>query len=167
MATAHHSHFNAVLWFHLHDFFLAAIALPISGKAFEITDSHGWLLHFQPNALALALLFLWAHTAANGRERTCLLQCGCSVGKVSAFNIFDEFWNVDTYGAARHALWIVAVEAASGFSHRLLLGDALIHLLIAGDAVCRVELGHFHTLDSSALFWRNAAAQFHAPFFIA
>ena len=141
--------------------------LPIGGKSLEIAYGHGRTFHLVVNATALALLLLRTHTAAHGRKRTGEFDGGCGLAKLAALDALDKTGYVDAHRATGDALRIVAVEATCGLSHRLLGGDALVHLLVASDAIGRVELRHDHAVDGRTLLGVDALAQLHAPLRIA
>ena len=86
---------------------------------------------------------------------------------MSALDVFNKPRDVDAHGAAGDALRIRAVEAASGLGHGLGLGDALVHLLVASDAVVGRKLRHGHALHGGALFGRVAGTQLGSPLLVA
>ena len=146
---------------------LGVVALPVGGKALQVTNSHCGLFHLQADALALALLLLRTHATTHCWQRTGLLEgCG-SLSKLATLDVLDEFGDVDAHWAASDALWIGAVEATSCLEHSLLGIDALVNLLVASDAVGRIELWHLNSSDIVSLFSGFRLAQLFTPSLVA
>ena len=63
---AHDGNLDAVGGSNLGQGDIATLALEVGGKALQIADGNSLTATLQVNTLALALLLLWANTAANG-----------------------------------------------------------------------------------------------------
>ena len=114
--------------------------------------------------LALALLLLWAHTAAHRRQRTCHLQNLGSLYKLATLNILHKRRNVDAYRTALHAGRLWTVETTLCLNKRHLLGKAGVHLLAQlCRTICRLQFRHWAALNSSALLWLHLAAELNTP----
>ena len=95
--------------------------------------------------MALALVLLRAHAAADGGEHALLVDDIEAPAEVALANLLDEVRDVDVDRAALHALGLLAVEAAVG------LGDGVGH---GEAAVDRTEV--LGTLGGDLLVVRSA-----------
>lgn len=146
---------------------ISAQSLGIGGETLKITDSHGRTLHLVVDALRLALALLGAHTAAHCGQGARLLEYNRGVVEILALDILDESRNVDAYGTSGDTRRGRAVEAARCLQNGLVARQALVHLLVAGNAVGRIEFSHFHARNGCTLFGSVAFAQLLAPLGIA
>ena len=97
--------------------------VPVSNKALEPADTDGFALD-AADALALALGFLGAYTAADCGESGGLADDLICAFKIAFLDLGDEFGDMDIYGAAAYAGHILAVEAAECFVKCHFLGIA-------------------------------------------
>ena len=66
--------------------------------------------------------------------------------------VLDKGRNIDTHRATCHTQGLGTVEATTRLQQCLLLGKTLVYLLIAGDTIGCIQLGHYHTRYIGALF---------------
>ena len=98
----------------------------VAYEALQLTNGNRIALLAQ-NALAFALVLLWANAATDGRQHGILadnIQCTTELFSANGLN---ELRNLNVYGAARYAERLLAVEAAIGLSKCHLLSEALIN----------------------------------------
>ena len=87
--------------------------------------------------------------------------------EVTALYVLDERRYIDSHRASGNALGIRAIEATLCLCKCHLLSDALIYLLVAGDAVVGLQLGHFHTSYRRTFLCCFGFSQFLTPRLIA
>ena len=116
----------------------------VAEEALELADCDGLALLVE-DAVALALVLLRAHAAADGGEHALLVDDIEAPAEVALANLLDEVRDVDVDRAALHALRLLAVEAAVG------LGDGVGH---GEAAVDRTEV--LGTLGGDLLVVRSA-----------
>ena len=120
------------------------LAGPVADEALQLADGDGIAFAAQ-HALALALCLLRANTSADGRQRRVLVDDARGLGELAFRHRVDEGGNVDLHRATRHALRFLAVEAAAGLRHSLLLVVAVADLLEVVAALLGGLLAHGHT----------------------
>ena len=104
---------------------LADLVGHVAEHALQLADGDGVALLAQ-DALALALVLLRAHTAADGRQQVVSLDGRKRAGPVLFADLLDELRNVHAYRAALHAQGLLAVQAAVGLSDGVGLGVARV-----------------------------------------
>ena len=124
----YYRYLDAVLFGYLRHGNVSAIPFVICRETFQITDSHGFVTHFQVNALRFALLLLRTHTPAYSRKRAGLLQHPCRFEELAPLDVLDESRNVNAYGAAFHTRRIGAIQATFGFGQCLLFVQTEVYL---------------------------------------
>ena len=97
----------------------------VAHHALQLADGDSLALTAQ-DALALALVLLRAHAAADGRQQVVALDGLERAGPVLFADLADEAGDVDAYRAALHAQGLLAVEAAVGLGDGVLLGKARV-----------------------------------------
>ena len=118
---------------------------PLSAKhALELADCHGLALAAK-DALALALVLLRAHAAADGGEQVIGLDGRERPRPVLFANLLDELRDMDAYRAAVHAERLLAVEAT------VCLGDGI------GLGVARVDRAEIMSALLRGLLVRGGA----------
>ena len=122
----------------------------VGHEAFEAADGHGLAL-LAKDALAFALLFLRAHTAAHSRKRAVLVDDAVGFVDVALGHFGDEGRDIDVHGAAFTAEGLLALEAAGGFGLRHLGGVAQRHFIKVPDAFFGGLAGHLVAGDLRAL----------------
>ncbi len=93
----------------------------VAHHALELADGHGLALTAE-DALALALVLLRAHAAADGGQQVVALDGLERAGPVLIADLCDEAGNVHADGAALHAQGLLAIEAAVGLCDGVFLG---------------------------------------------
>ena len=164
---AHYCHFYTICSLARGQCGISAQSLGVGGETLKITYRHGRPLHLVVDALRLALAFLGTNAAAHGRQGARLLEHNRGVVEIFALDILDESRNIDAYGAAGDTRRIRAVEAARCLQNSLVARQALVHLLVAGNAVGRIEFSHFHARNGCTLFGSVAFAQLLTPLGVA
>ena len=122
-AGAHHGDLLAVLG--LADGRLAHLVGHVAEHALELADGHGLALTAE-DALALALVLLRAHAAADTREQVVVLDGGKRAAPVLGADLLDELRDMHAHGAAVHAEGLLAVQAAVGLGDGVGLGEAVV-----------------------------------------
>ena len=97
----------------------------VAEEALELADGHRVAL-LAADALALALVLLRAHAAADGGEHRVLADDVQRLAELLLADLLDELGDVDVDGAAVNAERLLAVHAALGLGQRHLLGEALV-----------------------------------------
>ncbi len=108
------------------------VGIKLCHKAFQFAHPHG-VSFLAQHAVALALLLVRAHAAADGGKVRFLVQLGHGFAHVALRELVDEFGNVVADGAAFLALRHLAVQAALGFVDGLAGGEHAVHFLKAGN----------------------------------
>ncbi len=121
-AGAHDGDLLAVLG--LHDGGGGKLGL-VAHKALQLADGHRLAL-LAANALALALVLLRAHAAADGGQHGLLADDVQGAAVVLGANLLDELGDVDVDGTALDAEGALAVHATLGLCQSHLLGEALV-----------------------------------------
>ena len=115
--------------------------LPVGGVTLQTSDGHRLLLHTE-DAELFALLLLRADATTDGREAGGLLQLGDGAGGVAGLDHPDECGDVDAHGAAIHAFWLLALQAAAGLDHGHVIVVAESHFAKVGRPLLRWLAGH-------------------------
>ena len=135
----------------------------VGGEPFQVADCHGRTARLVVDAFRLALAFLRAYTATDSGQCGGLFQHGCCFDELSALDVLDESGNVYADRTPGDALRVGAVETSGGLCDRLLGGETLVDLVVAGHAVSGIELRHLHTRNRHALLGGVGLAQLLAP----
>ncbi len=122
--------------------FGAVSVVPIGDKAFQTPDTHGFAFD-TADALAFALRFLRADASAHCGQRAALCNDLIRALIILFLYLSDKFGDIDSYGTARSARHILAVQAAFRLIERLLLRVPQRDLLKVPVADVRVLNGHF------------------------
>ena len=99
------------------------LPVPVGHKPLQAANAHALALD-APDALALALVFLGADTAAHGGQSAGGGEHLIGPLKVLLGHLADEGGDVNAHGASGLAGLILAVQAALGLIHRHLSGVA-------------------------------------------
>ena len=137
---ADNSDLLAVL-FRQHGCFVRLGAVPVGDETFETADGDRFSLDTK-DALAFALVFLWADAAANGRQTGVLFQTLGRFGEIAFRQGGDEIRNIHMHRAAFHTAWFGAMQAALGLGDRRFRAVAQGHFVEIGDANLRVLYRH-------------------------
>ena len=97
----------------------------VAEEALELADGDGAVLVVE-DAVALALVLLRAHAAADGRKQARLADDVEAATEVSLADLLDEAGDVDVDRAALDTLGVLAVEAAVGLGHGVSHGIATV-----------------------------------------
>ena len=118
--------------------------MPIGNKAFEATDGDGFALD-AAHAFALALVFLRADAAADGRQAGRLMDDPVSGFKIAFGDLSDKFGDMDLDGTSADTRVVFAIQAAFGFI------DGLFGGIAKGD-LFEVFIAHVRCLGRHRIF---------------
>ena len=125
----------------LYCLFRAVFARVVGYKALQTADCYSLALD-AAYAVALALAFLRADTAADSGQSGGLLDLGSRLEELALSNQSDELRNLNLYRTAGHAGLVLAVQAALCFLDRHFSGVAERYLFKVLIADVRCLLGH-------------------------
>ena len=118
--------------------------MPIGDKAFEAADGDGFALD-AAHTFALALVFLRADAAADGRQAGRLMDDPVSGFKIAFGDLRDKFGDMDLDGTSADTRVVFAIQAAFGFI------DGLFGGIAEGD-LFEVFIAHVRCLGRHRIF---------------
>src|SRR5579871_700473 len=90
--------------------------LVIGDKAFQVADAER-LHFFRQQALAFAMILLWANAPGDGGQNVIFAYLGRGPQKVSRDNQFNKFFNFHSYRAVFDAGWLGALQTSLRLAH--------------------------------------------------
>ena len=147
---------------------VSALTLIVGSKSFQISYGNGRLSHLGVNTSALALLLLWTHASAHGRQGGCLLEHFGCVKEMSSLYVLDERRDIDVHRTSFHACWLTAVQAPLRLGECHFWSQSLVDLLQSCcRTVFRVKLRHDNPCNGLALGSLHRCSELLSPISIA
>ena len=141
----YHSNLMTVA-FRLFQLILHVFSVPVSHKALQTSDCHGFPF-YTAYAFCLTLLLLWTHTPANSRQRACFVNDLISFLKIPFLYLFDKIRNINSNRTAVDTWLCRTVQTALRLLHCHFLCIAQSHLFKIISSDLSVLDRHFHFLQ--------------------